>query len=290
MSIPRKTGFLKMSDETKIYYELYGDSGPIIVLTYGIACLMNHWHFQIDDFAKDHHVLTYDLRGHHKSEMGPNENITTDLLAQDAIELLKMLFPKNPQAHFWGHSLGAPISFRCASLFPDSVKSIVLINGFYKNPFSELLPTKVCTKLIDNLSTFAQTAPSLSKYLWAKSINNPIFHYVAGISGGFNLERTDYKDIEIYSKGLSTIPLLNFFKHFKALIDFDGSSYFEQITCPALIVHGTRDGLIPLEQNKILAECLFKSTFLEFKEGSHCTQLDLPIELNLKIRDFLKTL
>ncbi len=287
MSIPRKTGFVKMPDQTKIYYELYGDSGPIIVLTYGIACLMNHWHFQINDFAKDHQVLTYDLRGHHKSEMGLKENITTDLLAQDAVELLKALFPKNPKAHFWGHSLGAPISFRCASLYPESVKSIVLINGFYKNPFSEFLPTEQCIKLIDNLNIFTKTAPSLSKWLWTNSTNNPIFHYLAGVAGGFNLERINYKDIEIYSKGLSAIPLPNFFKHLKALIHFNGSSYFEQTTCPTLIVSGARDGITPIGQNKILAKSLSQSTFLEFLEGSHCTQLDLPIELNLKIREFL---
>ncbi len=288
MTIPKKTGFFSTSDETSLYYELYGESGPVIVLSYGIACLMNHWHFQVDDFAKDHQVLMYDLRGHHKSEMGTTEDITIDLLAQDAVELLTHLFPENPKAHFWGHSFGAPISFRCASLFPDNVESIVLINGFYKNPFSDILSVEAGLKLIENLKTFAENAPSLSQWLWANSTDNLIFHYLAGVTGGFNLERTAYKDIEIYSKGLGAIALPNFFSNFKALIQFDGSSFFEETLCPALIVHGERDGIVPLDQNKILAECLPDATFVEFAEGSHCTQLDLPIELNQSIREFLK--
>ncbi len=288
MTIPKKTGFFSTSDETNLYYELYGESGPVIVLSYGIACLMNHWHFQVDDFAKDHQVLMYDLRGHHKSEMGTTEDITIDLLAQDAVELLTHLFPENPKAHFWGHSFGAPISFRCASLFPDNVESIVLINGFYKNPFSDILSVEAGLKLIENLKTFAENAPSLSQWLWANSTDNLIFHYLAGVTGGFNLERTAYKDIEIYSKGLGAIALPNFFGNFKALIQFDGSSFFEKTLCPALIVHGERDGIVPLDQNKILAECLPDATFVEFAEGSHCTQLDLPIELNQRIREFLK--
>lgn len=287
MIIPRKKGFFKTSDQTKLYYEVYGESGPVIVLTYGIACLMNHWHFQIDEFAKDHQVLIYDLRGHHQSGMGTEENISIDLLAQDAVELLNYTFPKDTKAHFWGHSFGAPVSFRCASLFPNQVASVVLINGFYKNPFSEFLSVEVCVQLVEGLKTFTENAPSLSQWLWANSTNNLLFHYLAGVTGGFNLERTAYKDIEIYSKGLSSIPLENFLKNFKALIQFDGSPFFEEILCPTLIIHGARDGITPLEQNKILAECLPNAKLIEFTEGSHCTQLDLPIEINNALREFL---
>ncbi|MGH1468502.1 MAG: alpha/beta fold hydrolase [Bdellovibrionales bacterium] len=287
MTIPKQTGLFKASDETKIYYELYGESGPVIILSYGIACLMNHWHLQVEEFAKDHQVLMYDLRGHHKSEMGPAD-ITIELLAKDTVELLRFLFPKDPKAHFWGHSFGAPIAFRCASLFPENVESIVLINGFYKNPFSHILSVEAGLKIIDNLTVFAENAPDLSKWLWANSTDNLIFHYLAGVTGGFNLERTAYKDIEIYSKGLAALSLPNFFNNFKALLQFDGSGFFEDTLCPALIVHGERDGIVPLDQNKILAECLPNATFLEFAEGSHCTQLDLPIELNQAIRTFLK--
>ncbi len=289
MSIPRKKGFFNTSDQTSIYYEVHGDSGPVLVLTYGIACLMNHWHFQVEEFAKDHQVLLYDIRGHQQSEMGSNNDITIDLLAQDAVELFSHLFPNLSSAHFFGHSFGAPIALRAASLFPKKVASIVMVNGFYKNPFSDVISVDSALALIDGLRVFSENAPSLSKWIWSRSTDNFLFHYIAGATGGFNLERAAYKDVEIYSRGLASLPLVNFCKNFGALIKFNGASYFEETICPTLIIHGARDGIVPLEQNQILAENLPNAAFLEFPEGSHCTQLDLPVELNRAVRLFLKS-
>lgn len=287
MTVPKQSGFFKTTDQTKIYYELYGESGPVVVLTYGIACLMNHWHYQVEEFAKDHQVLMYDIRGHHKSDMGSTDVMTIDLLAQDCIELLDFVFDKTTSASFWGHSFGAPISLRCASLYPDRVSSLVMINGFYKNPFIEMLPTETCLQVIDGLATFAEEAPSFSQWLWSKGTDNLLFHYLAGVTGGFNLERVSYKDIEIYSKGLASIELPYFCRNFRALLEYDGAKYFEQTVCPTLVVHGERDGIVPLDQNNILSECLPNAQFVEFAEGSHCTQLDLPVELNKAVRSFL---
>lgn len=288
MTIPRKKGFFKTSDQTSIYYELYGDSGPVIILTYGIACLMNHWHFQVADFAKDHQVLMYDLRGHHQSEIGSEENITIDLLSNDVVELFRSVLSEEKSANFFGHSFGAPIALRCASLFPEEVDSVIMINGFYKNPFSEYVTVKGALQLVEGLKTFAENAPALSKWLWSHSTDNLIFHYIAGVTGGFNLERAAYKDIEIYSKGLASLSLVHFCENFKALIKFNGASFFENTLCPVLVVHGSRDGIVPFEQNKILSESLPDAELLQFAEGSHCTQLDLPVELNKAIRKFLK--
>ncbi len=69
--IPLITGYVESFDKTKIYYESRGTGEPIVFI-YGIACLINHWHFQIEYFAKKYQVICFDLRGHHKSETPTN--------------------------------------------------------------------------------------------------------------------------------------------------------------------------------------------------------------------------
>lgn len=282
---PRKTAFFTTSDGAKLYYECYGDQGPVLVLTYGIACLMNHWHPQIEDFSKDHRILIYDIRGHHKSELGDQE-ITVDLLAQDCVELLNEAFSEDTKAHFWGHSFGAPIALRVGSIFPERVESIVFVNGFYKNPFGDFLTNEQCLQAVEALNIFSDQAPELSQWLWSRITNNVLFRYLAGVTGGFNLERVSYKDIEIYSKGLSVLPFSNFLENFKALINFDGSPYLSKTVAPVLVVQGDRDGLIPEHLNTSLVDQLPNGELCRFSEGSHCTQLDLPAQLNRKIRIF----
>jgi len=283
---PRAANYFTTSDKTRLYYECYGESGPIIVMTYGIACLMNHWRHQVKEFSKDHRVLIYDLRGHHKSDLG-DEPITIDLLAKDTIELVDAVYSKNEKAHFWGHSFGAPISLRCASLFPERVISSVLINGFFKNPFSDFLTDDQCYQIVEGLHTFVDHAPKLSQWMWNSITGNVIFHYLAGVTGGFNLERVAYKDIEIYSKGLGCIPLHNFLENFKALVTYDGTDHLPATLAPVFVVQGERDGIVPGHLNHYLAKHLPNGTLKTFAEGSHCTQLDLPVQLNQSIREFM---
>jgi pimeloyl-ACP methyl ester carboxylesterase len=283
---PKITGYLTTTDQTKLYYECYGDSGPIIIMTYGIACLMNHWRYQVEDFSKDHRVMIYDMRGHHKSELG-DLPITIDLLVNDTVELLDHVYSKSERAHFWGHSFGAPISLRCASLFPDRVHSSVLINGFFKNPFGDFLTDDQCFKVVEGLHTFVEHAPNLSQWMWNSVTGSVVFHYLAGVTGGFNLERVSYKDIEIYSKGLGCIPLHNFLENFKALVTFDGTEHIKTTLAPVLVIQGERDGIVPGHLNEYLAENLPNGQMKTFPEGSHCTQLDLPGEVNSSIREFM---
>lgn len=284
---PRKTGFYISDDSAKLYYEIYGDSGPIVILTYGIACLINHWHFQIEDLAQDHRVLVYDIRGHHKSSRGTKE-ITVDLLARDALNLFHFNFPKENQGHFVGHSFGAPISLRCASLEPKMVASSIYINGFYKNPFEERLSVDACLSFFEGLQDFAESAPSFSKWLWTQAIENFLFQYFASVTGGFNMERTPKKDIEIYTKSLTLLNLTSLLDCFKALVKFDGHKYLKSTESPVYIVYGDRDGIVPLSQNKELDNLLPHSYLIELREGSHASQLDLPQKVNQIIRECTK--
>ena len=73
--IEKKTGYYKAFDGTPIYYETRGSGEPIVFI-YGIACLMNHWHHQVEFFSKTHQVILFDIRGHHKSvPVGNIENL-----------------------------------------------------------------------------------------------------------------------------------------------------------------------------------------------------------------------
>ncbi len=281
----KESGYFNTKDNAKLYYEVHGESGPALVLTYGLACLFNHWHFQVEDFSKDHQVILYDIRGHHKSSSG-ELSPSIDTLASDAVELSKFLGHKS--ASFWGHSFGVPISLRIGSLFSDYVDSLILINGFYSNPFNDVASSETLILALDYLKAFAEAAPDLSAWLWRNGIDNRFAQYIAGVTGGFNLERASFKDIEIYSKGVGSIKVPVFCDHFTSLLKFDGSQYFKDTVTKTLIVHGKRDGLIPLEQAETMNKNIENSKLIQYVEGSHCTQLDLPDALNKEIRSFLK--
>jgi pimeloyl-ACP methyl ester carboxylesterase len=118
-------------------------------------------------------------------------------------------------------------------------------------------------------------------------IDNPVAFQVAALSGGFNLRVTQFKDIEMYGRGVSRLELPLFFKLFEEMMNFDGTNILTSIDKPTMIIAGDRDFLTPPNYQRELQEKIHNSEFLLVPYGSHCCQLDFPEFINLKLRDFI---
>lgn len=283
--VVKSTDYFESYDGTKIYYEERGSGQPIIFV-YGIACLMNHWHHQLTYFSKDYHVITFDLRGHHKSESPKDPSqLTIDSIAKDIACLMKHL--GITKSHFIGHSFGAPILVQFADQHPESLLTLTLINGFASNPIKGMFGLDVVEPFYHFVYAQYQQNPKLWEMIWKKSTNNPLSMWLTGLAGGFNLKLTQFKDIEVYARGVSQIELSVFLPLFQDLMNFNGESILGKIQCPTLVLSGEKDAVTPIKYQKEMHEKIRGSDFVVVPYGSHCTQLDFPDYTNLKIEKHL---
>src|SRR4051812_48443984 len=160
---------------------------------------MNHWHHQVDFFSKTHQAITYDLRGHHKSNPITNtSNLTVETLAQDLTGLLTHLNIR--RAHLIGHSFGVPILLQLYKKNPELVKSLTFINGFAKNPIKGMYGLEIVEPFFYYVKTEFEKNPDLWNNLWKLAVYNPVAMRLAALGGGFNLRLTSFKDIEVYAR------------------------------------------------------------------------------------------
>jgi pimeloyl-ACP methyl ester carboxylesterase len=284
--IEKSTGFVNSLDGTPIYYEVRGEGEPL-VFVYGIACLMNHWHSQVEFFAKTHKVILFDIRGHHKSTPVSNlNNFTFEHLAFDIKNLLSHL--KIKQAHFVGHSFGVPYLIKTYEQFPELFTSMTFINGFARNPLKKMFGLDFAEPLFKFLKEQHSKHPDIWNNLWKGLIDNPIAFQLAALAGGFNIKLTQFKDIEMYGRGVSRLELTYFFELFEKLLQFEGLSVLSQISCPTFIIAGDRDMITPIDFQREMHSLIQGSEFLLVPYGSHCCQLDFPDYVNLKLAGFLK--
>lgn len=284
-TIPKKTGHFESFDGTPIYYEVRGEGEPLI-LVYGIACIINHWHHQIEYFAKSYKVITFDLRGHQKSNpINDINQISMDALAKDILGLMKHL--KIKKAHFAGHSFGAPLILNTYDHAPEVFYSMTFINGFARNPIKGMFGLNIVEPFFNFLKTQYQKQPEVWKTLWKTAFDNPMSIYIAALAGGFNLKVTHMKDIEVYMRGVARLNLDVFLGMFEVLMEYDGESVLEKIDVPALILSGEKDNVTPIHFQHHFKEKIKHSEFVVVPYGSHCTQLDFPEYTNLKIEKFL---
>lgn len=280
-AVVRNTGFFKSFDGTSIYYETRGEGIPTIWV-YGIACLMNHWHHQIEHFSKSTQVISFDLRGHNRSAIPMDlSQMSVAAMAKDVLALMEHL--KIPKAHLMGHSFGVPVLIHFNDLAPERVASMTFINGFAKNPIQGMFGVDLVEKLFKVGKEAHSRVPRMWNFLWKSSVQNPLSFIVTGTLGGFNLRKTEWKDIEIYAKAVAEMSLDMFIPLFEDMMQFDGREIVSRISAPTLVIAGNRDFVTPLSFQEALHQSLPGSHYLCIKDGSHCTQLDFPDEVNRAI-------
>lgn len=285
-SIKKSSGIYESFDGTPIYYETRGEGEPL-VLVYGIACLINHWHHQIEYFSKSYKVIAFDIRGHNKSyPVADISHLKMSDLAQDMLGLLDHLGVKH--AHFLGHSFGAPFILQAYDRKPEIFKSLCFINGFSRNPIKGMFGLEVIEPLFYFIKNQYEQQPDVWNTLWRLAVDNPISMQLACLAGGFNIKVTQFKDIEVYARAVARMDLRVFLNLFQELINYDGEEILGKINVPTLIISGEKDNITPQKFQHEFRDKIKGSEFLLVPYGSHCTQLDFPDYLNLRLEKFLR--
>lgn len=284
--IEKESGVFESFDKTPIYYEVRGEGEPLILI-YGIACLMNHWHFQMEHFSKHYKVITFDIRGHHKSQpLGNPQNLKISDLVDDIVGLMDHL--QISTAQFAGHSFGAPLLLELFRVAPERIGSMTYINGFSKNPIKGMFGLDVVEPFYYFVKAQYEKSPDLWTTLWRMAVDNPFSMFLAGAAGGFNLKLTHFKDIEVYARGVAHMDLRTFLVLFEELMKFDGELILPTVNVPTLIISGERDNVTPQKFQQEFHHKIAGSEFVVVPYGSHCTQLDFPDYINMKMEAFLK--
>ncbi|MEZ0390979.1 MAG: alpha/beta fold hydrolase [Pseudobdellovibrionaceae bacterium] len=279
-----RSGHFRSFDGTPIYYEVRGQGEPIVFI-YGLACLINHWHFQIEHFSQTHQVIAFDIRAHHRSGIPSDpQNMSLDAIGKDIPYLLRELGIR--KAHFAGHSFGAPSMLKTYEHSPELFKSMVFINGFAKNPIRGMFGLDLVEPIFKFVKTNYEKNPGVFDLIWKKIVENPLSILGSGLVGGFNLNLTQLKDIEIYARGVAQMSLRVFMPYFEDMMAFNGEKIASQVRVPTLIISGDKDMVTPLQFQEDLHHLIKKSEFVRIPYGSHCTQLDFPDYINLKMDRF----
>lgn len=117
------------TDTVDTYYEDHGDSKSYpLVLIHPIGGNILIWHEEIPLLLKNgFRVIAYEIRGHHRTAMGPAKAYAMRDLVDDLTLLLEHLDIR--KCTIIGHSIGGIIASMFAAQSPDAVDAIVLINS-----------------------------------------------------------------------------------------------------------------------------------------------------------------
>jgi pimeloyl-ACP methyl ester carboxylesterase len=210
---PSKSGYAPVNG-IKVYYEVYGEGRPIVLLHGAFYTIDLNWSQLIPELSKSRKVIAIEMQGHGHTPFSDRKlSITT--LASDVAGVMDYL--KIDSADVAGYSMGGSVAYQFAVQSPTRLRKLVIISSTYKT--SGWLPV-VNTTIEDFKPEFFDNTPLKTAYdavapdktKWTK----------------FLKQMFDFGDVP-----------------------FDcGDSNIAKLTAPVLIISGDNDGVDKIELAK----------------------------------------
>lgn len=124
---PAENGYADVNG-LKMYYEVYGEGKPIVLLHGSFMTIPLNWLQWIPLLAKDRKVIVAEMQGHGRTRDIPRP-FSYEGMADDVSGLLKHL--KVDSADILGYSMGGGIAFQFAVRHPRQVRRLVVLSGTY---------------------------------------------------------------------------------------------------------------------------------------------------------------
>ncbi|MFF3878889.1 alpha/beta fold hydrolase [Streptomyces sp. NPDC001978] len=129
-------GFATNGD-VRIHYRVRG-SGPAMLFLHGFPDTAETFSAQVEEFARDHMVITPTLRGYPPSSVPPAvEDYAFPLLVEDVAAVLDELGVE--QVTLLGHDWGGGVLQVFAAYFPERVKGLAILNSPIVQRFDGLI-------------------------------------------------------------------------------------------------------------------------------------------------------
>jgi len=290
---PDEDGWIER-DGVRIHWERYGGGSPTILLLPTWSIIHSRfWKGQIPYLARHFRVVTFDGRGNGRSDHPPSADAYADVeFVADACAVLDAT--GTDRAVIVGLSMGGGYALRMAAEWPERVLGVIFegaavsvdpprpgvdertggsdqplesyegwdkyddeywrydFDDFVEFFFGECYPEPHSTKQIEDAIGWAREIGPEDLIL---SDTGP---YLGGTGRGADPDRT---------------PALT-------------RSLAERIRCPALVIHGSTDGIVDVRKGEALA-ALLRAPFLRLEGGGHIPSARHPVWFNLRVREFV---
>jgi len=125
---PSNSGYAPVNG-IKVYYEVYGEGKPIILLHGAFYTIEMNWGQLIPELSKTRKVIAIEMQGHGHTPFSDRKlSITT--LASDVEKVMDYL--KIDSADVAGFSMGGSVAYQFAVQSPKRLRKLVIISSTYK--------------------------------------------------------------------------------------------------------------------------------------------------------------
>lgn len=256
----------------QIDYEVVGPrSGLPVVFIHGFPFSKEMWKPQVDALKKDFYVVTYDVRGHGKSDCGDGQ-YSLEYFVDDVIGLLDHL--KLSKVVLVGLSMGGYIALRTIERHPERIRALVLCDTRSEPDNNE---GKV------RRATQAKSVKNDGMKKFAENFLQAVFYK--------KTFETNPEAVTLIRKIIETTSPLAVAGTLLALAArTDSTPMLFTINVPTLILVGQHDAITPPSASHAMKEKIPNAELHVIPDAAHLSNIENAKEFNEHLLKFLKKL
>ncbi len=282
-----KNGSLIEVNGVNLFVKEIGSGEPIFVLHGGPGMFHDYFLPHMEKLAKGKKLIFFDQRGNGKSLMELNsQNYSIENLVED-IEGLRKYY-KLDKINLLGHSFGGLLSMQYAAVYPERVKSMVLMNTASasseylmrsmmnkQNKYTkdDIAQIGAITSSKEFMSADPETVEKFFRVAEKYSVHNPKF-----LDTVFSTPFTS-----VTARNLLIISQLAQ----QLFANYDLFEKLNKINCPTLIIHGEYDFIL-LESSRKIQENIKNSKLEILNNCAHYPFIETPEKLFSILEKFYK--
>lgn len=269
---------LPIEDGT-LWYEERGE-GPPLVCLHGGWYNADSWRPQVDRFADENRVVTYDLRGHGRTGATGSRRYSVDLFVDDLERLLAHLGIERPI--LCGLSVGGMIIQSYLDRHPDGARGAV-IGG----PIQSMPPIDLPSAMKSFLTPMPVIAGMASTFGSAATFRT-LLGSIRATTGGPWLT----VDPAVRKRAMAALDDVSpdeYRKVFRAIYEFEPPD-LSDVRTPILVLYGDQESPLVKRQGRRLAETVARGSWREVPDAGHLVNQDNPGAFNAACAEFFAEL
>ncbi|SHE13841.1 Arylesterase [Chlamydia abortus] len=246
----------------KMHFHVSGKGDPILFIHPPLLTSAN-FNYQKADLSNDYQVVTFDIRGHGKSEPS-RVPLDYTLIVEDIKQLMDEL--KIKKAYLCGYSTGGSIVLEAMLTYPERIMGGILISAM-----SEVSDWKLRSKI--------RLGQWLTRFK-AKPVMN------ASVCAGNSDSLLTFRNLSRTAREGSVQDWMNYYRY---SLKYNCTEWLQTIHAPVLLIYGTKDKSF-FRYASMLHHKLPNSRLFFVKGVRHQIPTKAPVAMNDLIRYWIEDL
>ncbi len=278
-------------DGVSIRYMCLGDpeKKSVVAFANGLGGRLYSFWPLVDALMENHRIITWDYRGLFESgSPKTTRHLSIPNHARDLAAVMEA--EKIDSVKLIGWSMGVQVALEFATLYPENLERMVLINGTYGRAlmtgFQPFFTLPGMDRLLHFAIDTARAHPKISRAVTAVGGSRRIIGPLGGLYGAIRRNPKIRDILEVYTEDVLGKSFFNYLRLFQELDAHYSFHHLKEIKHPTLIIYGDLDFLTPAYLSRRMKKRLKNVSTMHLWLGTHFVLLEYPEKVSRAVAKF----